>query len=157
MGIPRGGRRTWAAIPEPTRRESHRVKVAAITGSNGKTTTKEITAGILGRRFRILNNEGNLNNLIGLLLSLLKPWKVHEIAVREMGMNAPGEIRRLKAIADPQVSLITKVGRAHLEFLGSLEGVEEVLAPGDWILIKGSRRMRMERVVEGLKSRRGRT
>ena len=82
-------------------RESHRAKVAAITGSNGKTTTKEMTAQILERRFRILKNEGNLNNLIGLPLSLLKLSEEHEIAVLEMGMNVPGEIRRLKAIADP--------------------------------------------------------
>ena len=123
-------------------RESHRVKVAAITGSNGKTTTKEMTAQILGRRFRILKNEGNLNNLIGLPLSLLKLSEVHEIAVLEMGMNMPGEIRRLKAIADPQVSLITNVGRAHLEFLGNLEGVArakgelwEELREEDWIAV----------------------
>ena len=123
-------------------RESHRVKVAAITGSNGKTTTKEMTAQILGRRFRILKNEGNLNNLIGLPLSLLKLSEVHEIAVLEMGMNVPGEIRRLKVIADPQVSLITNVGRAHLEFLGNLEGVArakgelwEDLREEDWIAV----------------------
>ncbi len=123
-------------------RENHRVQVAAITGSNGKTTTKEMTARILGRRFRILRNEGNLNNLIGLPLSLLKLSAEHEIAVVEMGMNVAGEIRRLKAIADPQVSLITNVGRAHLEFLGSLEGVArakgelwEELREDDWIAV----------------------
>ena len=123
-------------------RERHRVKVAAITGSNGKTTTKEMAARIFERRFRILKNEGNLNNLIGLPLSLFKLSAEHEVAVLEMGMNAPGEIRRLKAIADPQVSLITNVGRAHLEFLGSLEGVArakgelwEALREEDWIAV----------------------
>lgn len=123
-------------------RVSHRVKVAAITGSNGKTTTKEMAAQILGRRFRVLKNEGNLNNLIGLPLSLLKLSEAHEIAILEMGMNLPGEIRRLKAIADPQISLITNVGRAHLEFLGSLEGVArakgelwEELREEDWIAV----------------------
>ena len=123
-------------------RESHRAKVAAITGSNGKTTTKEMTAQILEKRFRILKSEGNLNNLIGLPLSLLKLSEEHEIAVLEMGMNVPGEIRRLKAIATPQVSLITNVGRAHLEFLGSLEGVArakgelwEELREEDWIAV----------------------
>jgi UDP-N-acetylmuramoyl-tripeptide--D-alanyl-D-alanine ligase len=121
-------------------RNKHRVQVAAITGSNGKTTTKEMTARILERRFRVLRNEGNLNNLIGLPLSLLKLTEEHEIAVLEMGMNLPGEIRRLKAIADPRISLITNVGRAHLEFLGSLEGVArakgelwEELRVEDWI------------------------
>ena len=123
-------------------RESHRAKVAAITGSNGKTTTKEMTAQILEKRFRILKSEGNLNNLIGLPLSLLKLSEEHEIAVLEMGMNVPGEIRRLKAIATPQVSLITNVGQAHLEFLGSLEGVArakgelwEELREEDWIAV----------------------
>ena len=123
-------------------RERHNVAVAAITGSNGKTTTKEMAARILERRFRILKNEGNLNNLIGLPLSLLKLSAEHEIAVLEMGMNLPGEIRRLKAIADPRVSLITNVGRAHLEFLGTLEGVArakgelwEELGEEDWIAV----------------------
>jgi UDP-N-acetylmuramoyl-tripeptide--D-alanyl-D-alanine ligase len=123
-------------------RERHKVKIAAITGSNGKTTTKEMAARILERRFRVLKNEGNLNNLIGLPLSLLKLSAEHEIAVLEMGMNLPGEIRRLKAIADPEVSLITNVGRAHLEFLGSLEGVArakgelwEELREEDWIAV----------------------
>ena len=123
-------------------RERHRVRVAAITGSNGKTSTKEMTAQILGRRFRILKNEGNLNNLIGLPLSLFRLSAEHEIAVLEMGMNMPGEIRRLKAIAEPEISLITNVGRAHLEFLGSLEGVArakgelwEDLRAEDWIAV----------------------
>jgi UDP-N-acetylmuramoyl-tripeptide--D-alanyl-D-alanine ligase len=123
-------------------REHHRVKVAAITGSNGKTTTKEMTARILERRLRILKNEGNLNNLVGLPLSLFKLGAEHEVAVLEMGMNTPGEIRRLKAIADPQISLITNIGRAHLEFLGSLEGVArakgelwEGLREEDWIAV----------------------
>ena len=117
-------------------------KIIAITGSNGKTTTKEMTAQILSRRFRILKNEGNLNNLIGLPLSLLKLSEEHEIAVLEMGMNAFGEIRRLREIADPQVSLITNIGRAHLEFLGSLDGVArakgelwEDLSEDDWIIV----------------------
>jgi UDP-N-acetylmuramoyl-tripeptide--D-alanyl-D-alanine ligase len=123
-------------------RERQPAKVAVITGSNGKTTTKEMTAQILARRFRILKNEGNLNNLIGLPLSLLKLSEEHEVAVLEMGMNAFGEIRRLRAIADPQVSLITNIGRAHLEFLGSLDGVArakgelwEDLGEDDWIVV----------------------
>jgi UDP-N-acetylmuramoyl-tripeptide--D-alanyl-D-alanine ligase len=123
-------------------RKRQTTRVVAITGSNGKTTTKEMTARILASRFRLLKNEGNLNNLIGMPLSLLKLSGEHEAAVLEMGMNAFGEIRRLKAIADPQVSLITNIGRAHLEFLGDLEGVArakgelwEDLRKEDWIAV----------------------
>jgi UDP-N-acetylmuramoyl-tripeptide--D-alanyl-D-alanine ligase len=119
-----------------------RVKVVAITGSNGKTTTKEMTAQALSAAFRVLRTEGNLNNLIGLPLMLLRLSDEHEVAVLEMGMNVPGEVRRLKEIAEPQVSLITNVGRAHLEFLGSLEAIArakgelwEGLKPEDWIAV----------------------
>lgn len=100
-----------------------RARVAAVTGSNGKTTTKEMTARILEGSCRALKTEGNLNNLIGLPLMLCKLAPDHEAAVLEMGMSAPGEIRRLKEIARPQVSVITNIGRAHLEFLGSIAGV----------------------------------
>ncbi len=117
-------------------------KVVAITGSNGKTTTKEMAARILAERFNVLRTEGNLNNLIGLPLMLLRLSPVHEVAVLEMGMSGLGEIRRLKEIAEPQVSLITNIGRAHLEFLGSLEGVArakgelwEGLKEEDWIAV----------------------
>ncbi len=124
-------------------RERHsRVKVVAITGSNGKTTTKEMAARALSGAFRVLKTEGNLNNLIGLPLMLLRLSGEHEAAVLEMGMNLPGEVRRLKEIAEPQVSLITNVGRAHLEFLGSLEGIArakgelwEGLKRDDWIAV----------------------
>lgn len=118
------------------------VKVVAITGSNGKTTTKEMTAGILSRNFQVLKTEGNLNNLIGLPLMLLRLTLEHEVAVLEMGMSEPGEIRRLKEIAEPQVSAIINIGRAHLEFLGSLEGVArakgelwEGVRKEDWIAV----------------------
>ncbi len=124
------------------RGRNSRVKVVAITGSNGKTTTKEMTAQALSAAFRVLKTEGNLNNLIGLPLMLLRLSDEHEMAVLEMGMNVPGEVRRLKEIAEPQVSLITNVGRAHLEFLGSLEAIArakgelwEGLEPEDWIAV----------------------
>ncbi|MGE5253015.1 MAG: UDP-N-acetylmuramoyl-tripeptide--D-alanyl-D-alanine ligase, partial [Planctomycetaceae bacterium] len=124
------------------RRRHSRVEVVAITGSNGKTTTKEMTARILAGRFRVLQTEGNLNNLIGLPLMLLRLSPDHEVAVLEMGMNLAGEIRRLKEIAEPRVSLITNIARAHLEFLGSLEGVArakgelwEDLRADDWIAV----------------------
>ncbi len=116
--------------------------VAAITGSNGKTTTKEMTARILSGPFKVLQTEGNFNNLIGLPLMLLRLSPEHEVAVLEMGMSEVGEISRLKAIADPHVSVITNIGRAHLEFLGDLEGVARAkgeiwadLKPEDWIAV----------------------
>jgi UDP-N-acetylmuramyl pentapeptide synthase len=100
--------------------------VLAVTGSNGKTTTKEMLGAILehaGAPARVLKTQGNLNNLIGVPLTLLGLAGDETHAVIEMGMNAPGEIRRLTEIADPDVGLITNVGPAHLEGLGSVEGV----------------------------------
>jgi UDP-N-acetylmuramoyl-tripeptide--D-alanyl-D-alanine ligase len=100
--------------------------VLAITGSNGKTTTKEMLASILehaGDPERVRKTHGNLNNLIGVPLTLLGLAGDETHAVIEMGMNAPGEIQRLTEIADPDVGLITNVGPAHLEGLGSVEGV----------------------------------
>ncbi len=124
------------------RRQQRALIVVAITGSNGKTTTKEMTSQILSETFRLLKTEGNLNNLIGLPLMLLRLSSSHEVAVLEMGMNVPGEIGRLKEIAQPQISLITNIGRAHLEFLGSLEGVARAkgelwqgLKAEDWIAV----------------------
>jgi UDP-N-acetylmuramoyl-tripeptide--D-alanyl-D-alanine ligase len=100
--------------------------VVAITGSNGKTTTKEMLAAILAAAVgpaRVLKTQGNLNNLIGVPLTLLGLAGDERHAVVEMGMNAPGEIARLTEIADPDVGLITNVGPAHLEGLGSIAGV----------------------------------
>lgn len=98
-------------------------KIAAITGSNGKTTTKEMASSILSLRFSVLKNSGNLNNLIGLPLTLLKLKSEHRVAVVELGMNDFGEIRRLSEITLPDVGAITCIGKAHLEKLGSVEGV----------------------------------
>ncbi len=104
-------------------RREFSTRVAAITGSNGKTTSKEMLAAILGQRHRVLKNRGNLNNLIGLPLTLLTLDEGHSAAVLEMGMNQPGEIARLTQIAAPEAGLITNVGPAHLGPLGSLEAV----------------------------------
>ena len=104
-------------------RREHRVQVVAVTGSAGKTTTKEMAAAILEQAHRTLRNPGNLNNLIGLPLTLLRLEGVHQRAVLEMGMNRPGEILRLTEIADPDVGVITNVGMAHLEGVGDVEGV----------------------------------
>ena len=101
------------------------VAVIAITGSSGKTSTKEMVAIIVSRTRNVLKTEGNLNNRIGLPLTLLQLNRVHELAVIEMGTNCPGEIAMLTAIAEPDIGLITNIGPAHLEGLGSLEGIRE--------------------------------
>ena len=99
--------------------------LVAITGSSGKTTTKEMLAAIAVRSRKILVTEGNLNNLIGLPHTLLKIREEHELAVVEMGTNSPGEIARLAEIAAPDIGLITNIGPAHLEGLGSFEAIRE--------------------------------
>jgi len=99
------------------------VPVVAITGSNGKTTTREMTAVVVGRRFATLSSIGNFNNEIGLPLTLLKLDHGHKCAVVELGMNAPGEIARLGEICMPDIGVITNIGPAHLEGVGSIEGV----------------------------------
>jgi len=98
-------------------------KVIAITGTNGKTTTKELIAAVLSTQYPTLFTQGNLNNHIGVPLTLLQLKPEHRFAVIEMGANHPGEIRELCRIADPDFGLITNVGKAHLEGFGSFEGV----------------------------------
>ena len=105
------------------RRDHHRAKVIGITGSVGKTTTKEIVASVLGVKYRTLKNEANYNNEIGLPLTLLKLTIRHQRAVLEMGMYALGEIRTLCEIARPEVGVVTNVGPVHLERLGSMEAI----------------------------------
>ena len=95
------------------------LQVIGITGSNGKTSTKDLTAAVLARRFRVLKTEGNLNNHVGVPRMLLRADRSHEVLVLEMGMNHPGEIAPLARMASPQVAIITNIGRAHLEFMGS--------------------------------------
>lgn len=104
-------------------RRRHPVPLVAITGSNGKTTTKEILVSILKNRYEVLKNEGNLNNHIGVPLTLLKLHTGHEVAVIELGMNRRGEIRELARMARPDFGVITNIGEAHLETLGSVENV----------------------------------
>ncbi|HEY8393952.1 MAG TPA: UDP-N-acetylmuramoyl-tripeptide--D-alanyl-D-alanine ligase [Thermaerobacter sp.] len=117
---------TLAALGELARwlrRQRPDLAVVGITGSLGKTTTKEMTAAVLGRRFRVLKTEGNYNTEIGLPLTLLGLEPGHEAAVLEMAMRGPGEIARLASIAEPRVGVVTVVAESHLEFLGSLERV----------------------------------
>ena len=97
--------------------------IVGITGTNGKTTTKELIATVLQKRYNVLYTQGNLNNHIGVPLTLLGLTEEHEMAVVEMGANHPGEIRTLVNIAEPDCGLITNVGKAHLEGFGSFEGV----------------------------------
>ncbi len=97
--------------------------VVAITGSNGKTTTRTMTAAVVAQRFDTLSTIGNLNNEIGLPMTLLNLSPDHQWAVVELGMNRPGEIERLGAICAPDVGLITNIGPAHLEGLGSIDAV----------------------------------
>jgi UDP-N-acetylmuramoyl-tripeptide--D-alanyl-D-alanine ligase len=99
--------------------------VIAITGSNGKSTTKEMAATILSLKAKTMKSPGNFNNLIGLPLSILGLEPHHELAVLEMGMNVVGEIARLTRIAGPEIGVITNVASAHLEALSDLEGVAE--------------------------------
>lgn len=97
--------------------------IIGVTGTNGKTTTKELIAAVLGEKYNVLYTQGNFNNHIGVPKTLLRLTKEHEVAVIEMGANHPGEIRTLVNIVEPDYGLITNVGKAHLAGFGSFEGV----------------------------------
>src|SRR5262249_45250901 len=99
------------------------LKVLAITGSNGKTSTKDFAASVLARRFRVTKTEGNLNNHVGLPRTILEATSEDEVAVWEIGMNHPGEIAALSKIAAPDTAIITNIGVAHIEFMGSREAI----------------------------------
>jgi UDP-N-acetylmuramoyl-tripeptide--D-alanyl-D-alanine ligase len=149
-------------------RQQHNVQVVAITGSSGKTTTKEMVANILEQEGLTLKNQGNFNNLIGLPLTLLQLEERHQYAVLEMGMNRPGEIGRLTEIADPDVGAITNVGMAHIEGLGGIEGIARaktemiekisseskvVLNGDDQLLLKTASRFKKQWITFGLGER----
>ena len=104
-------------------RRKFTIPIIGLTGSVGKTTTKEMMAAILSQKYGVHKNEGNLNNHYGVPLTLFQLSEKHEIAIVEMGANHFGEIQRLAEIAEPTHAIITAVGRAHLEFFGSVEGV----------------------------------
>lgn len=101
------------------------IPVAAVTGSNGKTTTKEMMAAVLGALGPVLKPESSFNNQWGLPLTLLKLTALHRAAALELGTNRPGEIAALAGIAQPTVAAVTTVSSAHTEFLGSLDGIQE--------------------------------
>jgi UDP-N-acetylmuramoyl-tripeptide--D-alanyl-D-alanine ligase len=121
LGVPD----TLAALQELARavRRSWGRRIAAVTGSVGKTTTKEILAALLGAKLRVLRSEGNLNNEYGLPLTLLRLDPADEAAVLELGMNHAGELRRLAAIAEPEVGIVTRVAPVHLEFFSSVDEI----------------------------------
>ena len=104
-------------------RNRFRIPIIAITGTNGKTTTKELVSTVLSRKYRTLATSGNLNNHIGVPLTLLRLRPDTDIAIVEMGANHPGEIEFLSGIAEPTHGIITNIGKAHLEGFGDLEGV----------------------------------
>jgi UDP-N-acetylmuramoyl-tripeptide--D-alanyl-D-alanine ligase len=106
-------------------RHQFKIPFIAITGSNGKTTNKELIHTVLSKKYKALATEGNLNNHIGVPLTLLKVNAQHEIAIIEMGANHQGEINELCGIADPDFGMITNIGKAHLEGFGGIEGVKK--------------------------------
>jgi UDP-N-acetylmuramoyl-tripeptide--D-alanyl-D-alanine ligase len=116
---------TFVALKQLARsvREAWSGKIAGVTGSVGKTTTKEILAALLGARFSVLKSEGNLNNEYGLPLTLFKLDETHQAAVLEMGMSRRGELSRLAEIARPDVGVVTRVAPAHLEFFSSVDEI----------------------------------
>jgi UDP-N-acetylmuramoyl-tripeptide--D-alanyl-D-alanine ligase len=116
---------TLVALGDLARHRRRRLvaRVCAVTGTNGKTTTKEMTRAVLGTRYRVHATVGNLNNLVGTPLTLLTTPDDAEMIVVEVGTNAPGEIARLRDVAEPDAAIITGVAEGHLEGLGSLEGV----------------------------------
>jgi len=104
-------------------RRSLAMKVLAITGSNGKTSTKDFAAAVLARRFRVTKTEGNFNNHVGLPRTILEATSEDEVAVWEIGMNHPGEIAALSKIAAADAAIVTNIGVAHIEFMGSREAI----------------------------------
>src|SRR2546430_17463404 len=104
-------------------RKSLPIKVLAITGSNGKTSTKDFGASVLGRKFRVTKTQGNFNNHVGLPRTILEANSDHEVGVWEIGMNHPGEVAPLAKIAAPDAAIITNIGVAHIEFMGTREAI----------------------------------
>ena len=102
--------------------------ILGITGTNGKTTTKELCAAVLGTKYNLYYTQGNLNNQLGVPLTLLNITRAHEMAIVEMGASHPGDIKELVEIAEPNFGLITNVGKAHLQGFGSFEGVQRTKA-----------------------------
>ncbi len=128
------------------------IPVIGITGSNGKTTTKELMYSVLSQKFNVLATSGNFNNHIGVPLTLFELNPRHEIAIIEMGASAQGEIKELCGIADPNYALITNIGKAHLETMGGMEGVlntktelfDHIRTNGGQLLVHSSDKLLLE-------------
>ena len=125
-------------------RKSLALKVLCITGSNGKTSTKDFAASVLARKFRVTKTQGNFNNHVGLPRTILDATSQDEVAVWEIGMNHPGEIAPLAKIAAPDAAIITNVGVAHIEFMGSREAIAqekgmlaEAVGPEGTVILNG--------------------
>ena len=101
------------------------MKVVAITGSNGKTSTKDLAASVLEGRYRVVKTSGNFNNHLGVPHTLLRAKKTDEVAVLELGMNHPGEIAPLAAMAAPEIAIVTNIGTAHIEYLRSRAAIAQ--------------------------------
>ena len=113
-------------------------RIIGITGTNGKTTTKELLAAVLSTKYKMHYTQGNLNNSIGVPLTLLQLTREHELAIVEMGASHPGDIKELVEVCEPNYGLITNVGKAHLQGFGSFEGVMRTKAElYDYILAHG--------------------
>ncbi|WP_276355930.1 UDP-N-acetylmuramoyl-tripeptide--D-alanyl-D-alanine ligase [Cohnella caldifontis] len=130
-------------------------KVAAVTGSNGKTTTKDLLSSVLSTRFRVHKTEGNFNNHIGLPLTILRAAPDTEAFVLEMGMSARGEISLLSRLAKPDIAVITNIGEAHLEHLGSRRNIAKAkleiadgLKPGGALIVNGDEPLLHEEIAE---------
>ena len=148
-------------------RNQFSIPCVAITGSNGKSTTKEMTAAVASVLGPVLKTEGNFNNLIGLPLTIFRWEKEHRVAIIEMGMNAPGEILRLATITNPDIGLITNITPAHLEKLHTLEAVArakgelfEAMRDGTTVVLNGEdpwvkemgRKHRGKKIVFGMQN-----
>jgi UDP-N-acetylmuramoyl-tripeptide--D-alanyl-D-alanine ligase len=153
---------TLASLQELARavRRSWGRRIAAVTGSVGKTTTKEILAALLGAKFRVLRSEGNLNNEYGLPLTLLRVEPEDKAAVVELGMSHRGELRRLAEIAEPEVGVVTRVAPVHLEFFASIDEIAlakreliEGLAGPDSVAILNADDPRVARFAEVARGR----
>lgn len=137
------------------KRKKVNVPVIAVTGTNGKTTTKELIASVLGVRFRVLKSSGNLNNHIGLPLSLVNISSDHDFAVLEMGASIKGDIRDLCEIAEPDYGVLTNIGQAHLESFGSIDLIRdtklELFEAVNLIVANGDDRFLMEGIDRRIK------
>ena len=117
---------TLVAFKELARehRRQFNIPVIGITGTNGKTTTKELISAVLAEKYNVMHTEGNFNNDVGVPKTLLRLRPEHEIAVVEMGASHPGDIKKLIEYVEPTCGMITNVGRAHLQGFGSFDGVK---------------------------------